>query len=184
VLADLRASGHLLGNHTLGHRHLDTATTKLAFAQIWGNERELEPYLGERMRLFRPPYGKLSAPAARLVEDLGYTVVRWSLDPRDFPEEDAKALRKRVVAAILAAGGGVLLLHDAKAPTMAALPGILADLERANCRRLARGLEPILPVSLDYFATDTTGELLPIAPDVAAQTERTRQHLVRVCKRD
>src|SRR5690606_11778780 len=130
----------------------------------------IERALGRRPLLFRAPYGVLDADAATAVRARGYTRVSWSIDPADYRPQDPEALRRRVVEAILAAGGGVVVLHDTKAWTSAALPGILADLERENCARLAAGDEPILPVSLHYFLRDPSGTPRPVPDDVAERT--------------
>jgi peptidoglycan/xylan/chitin deacetylase (PgdA/CDA1 family) len=182
VLGDEQAAGCLIGNHTLGHVTLATADRATAAAQILGNERELAPRLGHATRLFRPPYGKLSPAARTLARDLGYTVVRWSIDVGDFRSNDERTIRKAVVSTILAEDGGLVLLHDVRPATARALPGILADLEKANCQRLAAGKEPILPVTLDYFALDEAGEPLPVPPEVAAQTDAYRRYLDGVCQ--
>jgi peptidoglycan/xylan/chitin deacetylase (PgdA/CDA1 family) len=182
TLRAIVAAGHLAGNHTHGHVSLASADRALAAREILANERALAPWLGAATRLFRPPYGKLSPAARALLADLGYTVVRWSIDVGDFGATDPAALRKAVVAEILAKEGGVILLHDVNPATVQALPGILADLERANCKRVAAGKAPILPVSLDYFAADATGAPLPLPPEASAWARRTRAHLDRVCQ--
>ena len=181
VLDAAVAAGHLIGNHTFFHTRLEGATRALTWSVIDRNERVLAPHLGGRSRLFRPPYGKISIAAARLLADLGYTVVRWSIDPDDHKPREAHELSKQVIDEIIAAQGGVVILHDTMTWTARAMPSILAGLERENCRRIARGLDPILPVSLDYFASDASGLPLPLAPEVEAQTQRTRAALDRRC---
>ena len=181
VLDDVIAAGFLVGNHTYHHTHLGSASLPFAWNALVRNERLIAPHLGRTTRVFRAPYGQLSRVAERLLGDLGYTIVRWSIDPGDYRSHSPAELRDRVLRDIIAAGGGVVLLHDTKPWTAKALPMILAGLERENCRRLARGVPPILPVSLDYFATDGSGAPLPVGPEVELQTERTRAALARRC---
>ncbi len=176
------AAGHLVGNHTYKHTHLGTASVPLAWNAVARNERLIEPHLGGATHLFRPPYGLLSPLADRLLADLGYTIVRWSIDPDDYRPRSPTEVRDRVLRDIFSRGGGVVLLHDTKPWTAKALPMILSGLERENCRRIARGEEPILPVSLDYFATDAAGAAMPVPPEVEAQTQRTRAALDRRCE--
>jgi peptidoglycan/xylan/chitin deacetylase (PgdA/CDA1 family) len=175
------AAGYLVGNHTYRHSHLGTASMGLAWSAISGNERMIASHLGGPSRLFRPPYGRLSRVAERLLGDLGYTIVRWSIESDDYRPREADELRDDVLRQIFAEDGGIVLMHDTKAWTAQALPQILSGLDRENCRRIARGTEPILPVSLDYFATDASGQPLPIPPEVEAQTARTRAALERRC---
>jgi peptidoglycan/xylan/chitin deacetylase (PgdA/CDA1 family) len=176
------AAGHLIGNHTYRHTRLEGASQAFAWDAIAHNERVIAPHLGRSMRLFRPPYGRLSPVAARLLDDLGYTIVRWSVDPDDYRPRTPTEVRDRVLHDLRERGGGIVLLHDTKLWSAKALPLILADLERENCARLSRGEQPMLPVSLDYFARAEDGSALPIAPEVEAQTARTRATLERHCE--
>jgi hypothetical protein len=116
-----------------------------------------------------------------LLDDLGYTIVRWSIDPGDYRPRTPAEIRDRVLHDLIERGGGIVLMHDTKLWSAKALPLILSGLERENCTRLAHGQEPIIPVSLDYFASDGEGKPLPVPPEVAARTERTRAALERRC---
>jgi peptidoglycan/xylan/chitin deacetylase (PgdA/CDA1 family) len=177
------AAGHLVGNHTYRHTRLGEASLAYAWDAIGRNERLIAPHLGRATRLFRPPYGRISPAAMRLLDDLGYTVVRWSIDPDDYRPRTPTEVRDRVLHDLIERGGGVVLLHDTKTWSAKALPMILRALERENCGRMARGEDPILPVSLDYFASAGDGSALPIPADVEAWTERTRATLVAHCRR-
>jgi peptidoglycan/xylan/chitin deacetylase (PgdA/CDA1 family) len=156
ALREVIAAGHLVGNHTFDHARLEKAGRRAAFSQIWRAQQLLAPLVGDAPRLFRPPYGKLSTEATALLADLGFTVVRWSVDVGDFQMDDAAAIRERVVDAIFASGGGVVLLHDAHLPT-------------------------ILPVLLDYFAATPDGTPLPPPALAAAWRTRTTAHLAEIC---
>src|SRR4030095_940979 len=115
------------------------ASLSFAWRAIARNERLLAPHLATGTRLFRLPYGVFSPSAERLLDDLGYTVVRWSIDPDDYRPRSAESVRDRVLADIVANHGGVVLMHDTKTWSAKALPMILNRLERENCRRIARG---------------------------------------------
>jgi peptidoglycan/xylan/chitin deacetylase (PgdA/CDA1 family) len=175
------AAGHLIGNHTFAHQNLELADRAGAAGQILANERAIDAVLGEHAPLFRPPYGQLSTAAAALTRDLGLTVVRWSIDIGDFKQDDAGAIRRGVVEAIVARGGGVVLLHDVNPATVAAFPGILADLERENCARRARGAKPILPVSLDVFAQDGEDQRRPLSAEALAWAASAMARLDGIC---
>jgi peptidoglycan/xylan/chitin deacetylase (PgdA/CDA1 family) len=175
------AAGHLVGNHTYRHTRLGEASQAFAWEAIAHNERLIAPHLGRATRLFRPPYGRISPVAARLLDDLGYTVVRWSIDPDDYRPRTPTEVRDRVLHDVIERGGGIVLMHDTKTWSAKALPMILRTLEHENCGRLARGEDPILPVSLDYFASAGDGTPLPVPAEVEAWTERTRATLKVHC---
>ena len=83
---------------------------------------------------------------------------------------------------ILKSNGGVVLMHDVKQSTSKAITGILDDLEKENCRRLAAGETTIIPVSIHYFLRDD-GKLRAIPAEVSARTQTYRDALPSRCAR-
>ena len=180
VLADIRARGHLIGNHTLRHEDLSLVSATTARGTIAGNQVAIARKAGGAPSLFRPPFGRVGSAGA-VLRASRMTVVGWSIDPRDFVEEAAGSLRARVVEEIVRNRGGVVLLHDTRPWTARELPGILADLEAENCRRRATGQRLIVPVSLHYFLRERSGRARPVPPAVAAATTRYVVALARRC---
>jgi peptidoglycan-N-acetylglucosamine deacetylase len=75
----------------------------------------------------------VSPGLARTAGALGLVCVTWDVDPRDFEEPGADAIRARVAERVRP--GSIVLLHDDRpglAATAAALPGILDDLEKRS----------------------------------------------------
>lgn len=182
VLRDIVRRGHLIGNHTFKHRKLDTLGARRQRAEIDKTHDALQSLLGFRPYLFRAPYGRMTGTARRHLASRAYTEVRWNIDPTDFLIKEPQRLRERVMQQLLAAGGGVVLLHDTKAWTAAALPGILDDLTEENCRRHKVGETLIVPVSLHYFIRDPDDAARPIPEAVAQRTERYERRLRAACQ--
>ena len=84
--------------------------------------------------------------------------------------------------AILERRGGVVLFHDTKQVTRKALAGVLADLETANCRRMASHQTPIVPVSLHYFAAPRMHRAPRIPRAVAQEREQYLRYLHSKCR--
>jgi peptidoglycan/xylan/chitin deacetylase (PgdA/CDA1 family) len=175
ALRQLIAAGFHVGNHTVNHRRLTTLPASDLRAEIDANAAliaAVAPDAGWEPRLFRPPYGAMSARVRHHVRDAGYTEVRWSIDERDFIHGSVRSLRRRVGADIRQRGGGVVLLHDTKEETAEALAGILDDLEADNCRHLAAGTALIVPVSIHYFLREIDGARRPVPSEIEAVTAR------------
>jgi peptidoglycan/xylan/chitin deacetylase (PgdA/CDA1 family) len=143
LVAELVAGGHTLGVHCQRHRNL----LRLAPRQVCDDLRtaaaRIEDLSGQRLGIYRPPYGILNAAALRFARGRGWRTFLWSHWGRDWqaratPQSIASRLTKAATA------GSVGLLHDSDrygAPdcwrqTVAALPLVLEVLAR-------RGLEPI-----------------------------------------
>ena len=182
VLDDIVAAGHVIGNHTYNHDNLRRLGRKAVHAAIDRGQSAIERAIGSAPVVFRPPYGALSKTAGKHLHANGYTIVDWNIDPQDFLAAKRKTMRKRVLAMVLRRNGGVVLLHDTKRWTAKVLPGILDDLEAENCRRLATGEQPIVPVSLHYFMRDKAGHKRPVPPAIEARTQRYVEGLPRRCQ--
>ncbi|GAB3538210.1 polysaccharide deacetylase family protein [Pontibacter brevis] len=126
------AQGHLLANHTYHHLKgwktpfedylQDTAKCQQVLEQ-------LQP--GQRVKLFRPPYGRItSAQAAVLRED--YELIMWDMLTNDYdaalsPEKCLKMAMKHTQS------GSIIVFHDslkAQRSMMYALPRFLEHFSR------------------------------------------------------
>lgn len=175
-LVAIADAGHDIGSHTWSHLRLPRVTPAERAREIDWSTAVVSWVIGRPVTMLRPPYGDTSGPVHADLARRGLTEVGWSIDPRDWDATTPAELRRTVGAALARAGGGVIVLHDDKWITATALPDILADLEAANCRRLATGKPLLLPVSLHYF----TGR--PVPAWVEARTAAYRDGLAARCR--
>jgi peptidoglycan/xylan/chitin deacetylase (PgdA/CDA1 family) len=183
LLAAIAKAGHVIGNHTFHHARLTTLTAAARDAELDTLAALVEKETGVQPTVVRPPYGDSSPKLRAALAARGETEVRWNIDPRDWEISDPETLRAAILDRIVEAGGGIVILHDTERATAHALPGALADLEAWNCKRLRRGKEPIIPVSLHYFLRDGDA-WRPIPPEVEARTKRFRDALRARCTPD
>jgi peptidoglycan-N-acetylglucosamine deacetylase len=130
------AEGHELGVHGWRHRDLSGEPVR-AGAELARARATIRAITGVAARVFRPPLGATSRRLALAARTAGLVTVTWDVDPRDFEEPGADAIRSRVAAGVRP--GSIVLLHDDRpglAPTAAALDGVLDDLWE-------RGLVPV-----------------------------------------
>jgi peptidoglycan/xylan/chitin deacetylase (PgdA/CDA1 family) len=176
LLQEEIARGHMVGNHTWDHTDLKADSIEEATRDVDKGDRAITDVLGERPLLMRPPYGSTNEAVRALLRDRGYVTVLWSVDTEDWKARDVDRLRAKTLKLILEEGGGIVLMHDTKPITVKAFPLILQDLQAENCRRIAAGQDPIVPVEIDYFAST------PVDPDVAARAAASRQRVLEACK--
>ncbi len=109
LLDRARADGHEIGCHTHDHRHAWKTAPWTAVRDIERGFATLAPWV-PRDGLFRPPHGKLSAPTLAAVGRRRAPLCWWTHDSGDthatLPDPE------RVAHDVVAAGGGVVLLHD------------------------------------------------------------------------
>ncbi|MDN4593898.1 polysaccharide deacetylase family protein [Polycladomyces subterraneus] len=124
--------GHVLGNHSWNHPDLTRLTPSQAVEQIERTNTVIFKLTGLRMLLFRPPYGKLNDQLEQRFHQLGYTIVDWSVDTRDWAGTPAAKIMRYVRNQT--GPGGIILQHSAGARghldnTIKALPRIIQYLK-------------------------------------------------------
>ncbi|MEV6958131.1 polysaccharide deacetylase family protein [Streptomyces sp. NPDC051207] len=115
------AAGMWVGNHSYTHPHMTQLPADQAYAEIADTQRVLTGILGTAPALFRPPYGETNDQLREQQRQLGLTEVLWTVDSRDWAGASAEEI---VAAAATLRPGGIMLLHDWSADTLAAIPGI------------------------------------------------------------
>ena len=122
--------GHEIGLH--GYSHKDMATL---------SRRELTKELTDTLKLLpegcktvflRPPGGSESTTVAAVSEDMGLSVLLWSVDPRDWEVHDASVVETAVISQVQS--GDVILLHDLSDSSVDAALSIVDKLQEEGFR--------------------------------------------------
>lgn len=166
----LIAAGHSVGTHTQNHPlTMNRLPIEAAQKEIDDGIASVSAALGDPALLspfFRVP-GLLRAG---VVEDYlaSRGIQTWSAD---FPADDWRHVSPQTVhdlaiSRLKAKGKGILLLHDIQPRTVAALPGILADLKAGGFRIVhvvaARPGLPKTPTDLQQWQMHPTSETVAI----------------------
>jgi peptidoglycan/xylan/chitin deacetylase (PgdA/CDA1 family) len=136
------AAGHELGNHTWSHQQMKTLDAATADTEVARGVAALEKAVGSAGWWFRPSGTLHSTPRIRAAaRRAGYArCVSYDVDPQDFLDPGAAAVRSRTRAQVRA--GSIVSLHLGHPGTAEALPGILTDLSRMGLRPV--GLSTLL----------------------------------------
>ena len=118
--------GHAVANHTYHHERL----TALSDARIRSTVRTTSATIRDAgvrpINAVRPPYGATSSRVRRVLRDIGYAHVLWTVDTRDWAGPSSSTIAQRAINGL--APGANILFHDGspRAPnTIAALPRII-----------------------------------------------------------
>jgi peptidoglycan/xylan/chitin deacetylase (PgdA/CDA1 family) len=135
--------GHVIGNHTWGHKDLTQLTdSEIAQEILRADDRFISAFGCRYFPLFRAPYGEVNDRILRVVYDLGFRAVRWSIDTLDAAEgpKTASFIEDRVLRqSDEELSGAIVLMHVGYTETCDALPVIIHNLRE-------RGFE-FVPVS-------------------------------------
>ena len=146
IVAQVQARGHEIANHTSTHTHASRLDMSALRSEITECEQEVYMQTGKHCTLFRPPEGAMNDGMRKVVKELGYTSVLWTLDTRDWAHTPPDQISDYIIQN--AKNGDIILMHDyigANSPTLPALETFIPIL-------LAQG-----------FTFVTAGELLKSA---------------------
>ncbi len=102
--------GHEIGNHTIDHHVLIYYTMDELEKEIKDNEKVIKSVTGQTTKYFRPPKAWLTADEKKKIREMGYTVVLWSLNSKDWVTFDDKYIIKYILRHIRP--GDIILFHD------------------------------------------------------------------------
>ena len=113
AIAEIKKSGSETANHTYSHKNFTQLNSEEAAQEINQMKTTLEKTGATLAPFFRFPYGAYKKEDVKLVNDLGYVPVRWTIDSLGWQGRrdgrEAKFVVDRVVEK--AAPGAIVLMH-------------------------------------------------------------------------
>lgn len=107
IIRQMKAEGHLIGNHSQNHMQLTKERAGEACEQIGRTNEKIRQITGEDPEYVRPPYGSWSEELECLVP---MRVVLWNLDTLDWKTLNKDKIVRHVMDHV--EDGSVILLHD------------------------------------------------------------------------
>ena len=129
--------GHEVGNHSYSHPNLRLISSHRKEEEI-RRTHEILAALDATPVLLRPPYGSYDKYTEEVAENLGMSVLLWSMDSRDWKALPVNYAALRSARGTVYAPGalrGVFLFHDTHKRTVDDLPRIIRDLREGGCQR-------------------------------------------------
>lgn len=118
--ARLVASRFPVGNHTVDHPDLTTLSPPAVRSEVTTAQRQIISIAGRDPRpLFRFPYGAYDTSRLRVVNQLGYAAIGWTVDTLGWEGTSGGQSTSSVLARVLAGlrPGEIVLMHVGSNPT-------------------------------------------------------------------
>lgn len=103
IVEQILAAGHEIGNHTHSHDHINAQEIEACERAIY----ELTEY---QTKLFRPPQGFVDESVKHATLSLGYDIILWSIDTRDWDHNPPQKICDLVINEV--SSGSIILMHD------------------------------------------------------------------------
>lgn len=118
-------AGCEIANHTWSHPHLTRLSQEEMVSQVDSCAQAFAA-LGARAKPYlRPPYGDWDEGVRQVSEDLGYKLVLWNVDTRDWQYDDAEIVLGRALSGLKP--GCIVLFHDGPRVTLEVLPRFIDE---------------------------------------------------------
>ena len=104
------AEGHEVGNHTYDHHILLYYTLDNLLKEINETQKVIKDKTGVKTKYFRPPKAWLTAEEKKEIEGMGYKIILWSLNSKDWVTFDDKYIVKYILKNVRP--GDIILFHD------------------------------------------------------------------------
>ncbi len=138
LIKRMLAEGHEVASHSWSHPNMRKLKFDAQRLELKKTSDLLLP-LGVTAKYFRPPYGRYNANTVALTDEMGMTIMLWSLDSQDWKRHVSKLEGLRSISPSLQQSfsgmRGVLLFHDTHKHTVAEMPEILDALLAGGCER-------------------------------------------------
>ncbi len=140
------AAGHEMGTHSRTHPHMSKLSKAEMESELTSSAQAIERLTGERVTLFRPPYGDYNNLLVDTCRELNLFPIQWDVDSLDWKNLSATEIAMRVING--AKNGSIILCHNNGLHTAESLPLIFSTLKN-------RGYE-FVPISELIYVKDYT----------------------------
>tara|TARA_R110002072_G_scaffold142804_3_gene288310 strand:- start:19537 stop:20205 length:669 start_codon:yes stop_codon:yes gene_type:complete len=106
---------HTIGNHTFNHLNGSLTRSEDYIENVIKAENAMAKIQASddtsALKLFRPPYGKLSSKKSKMLQKLGYKIIMWDVLSADF---DANLSEEKVLQNVIKniKPGSIVIFHD------------------------------------------------------------------------
>ncbi|SHF11829.1 polysaccharide deacetylase family sporulation protein PdaB [Thermoanaerobacter uzonensis DSM 18761] len=120
-------NGNEIGLHSYSHFNMSKMKPEQMVEELYKTQKIVVESTGIKPTLFRPPYGAFNKTLLEISDALGLHVVLWNVDPDDWRNPAVESVVNRVISHTK--NGSVILMHEGKINTLAALPLIIEKLK-------------------------------------------------------
>jgi len=149
ILERMVALGSEVGGHSWNHQDFSRLTEDEIAWQIRTSSEAIAPFVRGTVGIYRPPYGRTNALVRQVSERLGYAIVNWTVDPRDWENRDADYIYNHIMSTVQS--GDIVLMHDIYASTAEAAARVIPRLIEEGYRL----------VTISELLEHQHGEVLP-----------------------
>lgn len=120
-------NGMEIGNHSNSHSHVNTLSFDTNVEDMKKCNEKINNITGERVKLYRGPYGEYNNTVIEAAKSLEMQVVQWDVDTLDYTGKTANEMSTRIKEKIR--NGSIILMHNDTKHTASALQQIIETIK-------------------------------------------------------
>ena len=120
-------AGHELGTHSRTHPYMSKLSKAQILDELTTSSQAIERITGQKVTLFRPPYGDYNDTLINACKELGLYPIQWDVDSLDWKNLSAQEIALRIVNGTK--NGSIILCHNNGLHTAEALPIVFSTLK-------------------------------------------------------
>lgn len=124
VVKAVHQGGHVIGSHSYSHPQLPSLAPEVLRQEVQRTDQAIYQLTGEVPKNFRPPYGAVDGPTAKII---GKAIIQWDVDSEDWRSLNTTKIVERVKGSV--DDGSIILMHDIYPETIQAVPQIIEALK-------------------------------------------------------
>lgn len=119
--------GHEIGTHSKTHPKMSKLSEGEIREELTSSISKIEGLTGQKVELFRPPFGDYNDRLIEICSDLNIFPIQWDVDSIDWKDISAKEIVNRIVKKTKS--GSIILCHNNALHTHEALCYVLSNLQ-------------------------------------------------------
>lgn len=127
-LKNIVSAGHEVGTHSKTHSYMSKLSAEQIDEELKYSSKIIEEVTGQKVTLFRPPYGDYDDLLIERAKANGLYTIQWDVDSLDWKNLTATQIATRVISKVK--NGSIILCHNNGLHTAESLPLIFADLTK------------------------------------------------------
>lgn len=133
ILKRMQREGHLIGTHSYSHSNwFDFFTPRHMESEILKSLSVVSECIGQRPRLFRPPYGVINPTMKSILRGSGLHIIGFSNRAWDTSSHTKEIILSRIMRHLKP--GDIILLHDTVAETVDIIEPLAEKIKQAGYR--------------------------------------------------
>ncbi len=172
--------GHEVASHGYAHPNLREISYEEAYLDI-KKTHDLLNELGADVKFFRPPFGKYTKDVRMLVEQLGMSILLWSVDSRDWVRRPDYGNMQNILERPMTAEEmrGIFLFHDTKVSTVNDARLIVAVLRAVGCKKFVTVSQYLKNASRDSKPRQIIAANKPVQTAMLKKTRHVKIYELR-----